>query len=246
MISIDLNILKTCSSTNDIAKKEAIKGSLEGSSYLSYTQTNGRGRNTNKWESLEGNLFLSSILRPKKNKIDWHQLSLITGYSILETLIDFGISRNIVELKWPNDVLINNKKISGVLLEAFDDFIIVGIGLNISKTPVKETIWDTTKLDDYVSNKMSLEKISYKILEKTFTSYFIWQDHGFCYFKEKINNNIRNIKNNVNIILDPFSKPINGTFLGLGEKGSLQVKVGDSVLNYYSVHSIKFPIDKLS
>ena len=159
MISIDLNILKTCSSTNDIAKKEAIKGSLEGSSYLSYTQTNGRGRNTNKWESLEGNLFLSSILRPKKNKIDWHQLSLITGYSILETLIDFGISRNIVELKWPNDVLINNKKISGVLLEAFDDFIIVGIGLNISKTPVKETIWDTTKLDDYVSNKMSLEKI---------------------------------------------------------------------------------------
>ena len=121
MINIDLNILKSCSSTNDIAKKEAIKGSLEGSSYLSYAQSNGRGRNKNKWESLEGNLFLSSIFRPKKNKIDWHQLSLLIGYSILETLIDFGINRNLIELKWPNDVLIDNKKISGILLEAFDN-----------------------------------------------------------------------------------------------------------------------------
>ena len=52
MINIDLNVLETCSSTNDIAKNEAIKGSLEGSSYLSYSQSNGRGRNKNKWKSI--------------------------------------------------------------------------------------------------------------------------------------------------------------------------------------------------
>ena len=173
MINIDLNILKSCSSTNDIAKKEAIEGSLEGSSYLSYAQSNGRGRNKNKWESLEGNLFLSSIFRPKKNKIDWHQLSLLIGYSILETLIDFGINRNLIELKWPNDVLIDNKKISGILLEAFDNFIIVGIGLNVVKTPQYETKWKTTKINDYIKNKMSLEQISYKILNKIFFNYVV-------------------------------------------------------------------------
>ena len=128
MINFNLNILKTCSSTNDVARKEAVNGSLEGSSYLSYLQTDGRGRNKNRWESLKGNLFLSSILRPKKKKIYWHQLSLLIGYSILEALIDFGISRSVIELKWPNDILVKKKKVSGVLLEAFDNFIIFGIG----------------------------------------------------------------------------------------------------------------------
>ena len=100
MINISLNILKTCSSTNDIARKEAVNGSLEGTSYLSYVQTDGRGRNKNKWESLEGNLFLSSIFRPKKDKKDWHQLSLLIGYTILETLIDFGI-KSLISLSFP-------------------------------------------------------------------------------------------------------------------------------------------------
>ena len=139
MIDINLKVYKTCSSTNDIAFKEAQNGSSEGNSFLSYIQTKGRGRNNNTWESLKGNLFLSTIIRPEKNKSLWHQLSLIVGFSILEVLIKFGIDRNNIELKWPNDVLINNRKISGVLLEAFDNFIIVGIGLNILKTPKNET-----------------------------------------------------------------------------------------------------------
>ena len=245
MINIDLNILKSCSSTHDIAKKEAIKGSLEGSSYLSYSQSNGRGRNKHKWESLEGNLFLSSIFRPKKNKIDWHQLSLLIGYSILETLIDFGINRNLIELKWPNDVLIDNKKISGVLLEAFDDFIIVGIGLNVVKTPKSETKWKTTKINDHIKNKMSLEQISYIILNKIFHNYFIWQDEGFSYFKNKINDHIRYREQTISLTLNSSKKPITGIFLGLGEDGCLQVQVENDILNYYSVESITFPLDDL-
>jgi biotin-(acetyl-CoA carboxylase) ligase len=63
-----LNVLQTCSSTNDIAFKEAKNGAIEGSSYLSYMQTKGRGRNENKWQSTKGNLFLSTVLRPSKKK----------------------------------------------------------------------------------------------------------------------------------------------------------------------------------
>tara|TARA_B100000989_G_scaffold295217_1_gene275788 strand:- start:161 stop:901 length:741 start_codon:yes stop_codon:yes gene_type:complete len=245
LININLNILKTCSSTNDIAKREAFKGSLEGSSYLSYSQTNGRGRNNNKWESLKGNLFLSSIFRPKKNKIYWHQLSLLIGFSILETLIDFGININLIELKWPNDVLIENKKVSGVLLEAFDNFIIVGIGLNISKTPINEIKWKTTKLNDYIKNKMSLEQISYKILNKIFHNYFMWQDMGFSPFKNKINEHIRNREKIIRLTFNSLKKPIIGVFLGLGDDGCLQVQVGKSILNYYSVETITFPLDDI-
>ena len=90
MTYFKLNILQTCSSTNDVAIKKAQKGLPEGSSYLSYLQTNGRGRNNNQWESMKGNLFLSTIFRPTMSKVNWHQLSLIIGLSILETLINLG------------------------------------------------------------------------------------------------------------------------------------------------------------
>ena len=92
MRHFDLNILQTCSSTNDVAIKNAKKGLPEGSSYLSYLQKNGRGRNNNQWESMKGNLFLSTIFRPNTNKVNWNQLSLIIGLSILETLITLGVN----------------------------------------------------------------------------------------------------------------------------------------------------------
>ena len=246
MININLNILKTCSSTNDVARKAAINGSLEGSSYLSYSQSSGRGRNKNKWVSLKGNLFLSSILRPKKKKIHWHQLSLLIGYSILDALIDFGIDRSIIELKWPNDVLIKNKKVSGILLEAFDDFVILGVGLNVLKTPKNEIKWKTTKLNDHVKNDMPLEQIAYKILNKIFHNYSIWQNEDFSYFKEKINNKIKNKQKVINVTLNSFNEPVKGIFLGLGDNGCLQVRVGTSIFDYYSVETISFPIDDLA
>ena len=87
LTNFDLNILQTCSSTNDVAIKNAKKGLPEGTSYLSYLQTKGRGRNLNQWDSMRGNLFLSTIFRPSISKLKWHQLSLIIGLSILESLI---------------------------------------------------------------------------------------------------------------------------------------------------------------
>ena len=105
MIQIELNILQTCSSTNDIAIKKAKQGLPEGSSFLSYLQTKGRGRNNNQWVSMKGNLFLSSIFRPNRSKTNWHQLSLIISFSLLETLIKLGVDKKKIELKWPNDVL---------------------------------------------------------------------------------------------------------------------------------------------
>ena len=62
MVNINLNILHSCSSTNNVALEAAIKGAVEGSSFLSHQQTAGRGRNNNKWTSMSGNLFLSTII----------------------------------------------------------------------------------------------------------------------------------------------------------------------------------------
>ena len=164
MVDINLNILNVCTSTNDIAFKAALNGKLEGSSYLAHIQTKGRGRNQNNWTSIKGNLFLSTIIKPKLNKSCWYQLSSIIGFSILDVLYELGINKDIIEFKWPNDVLVDKRKISGVLLESSNDFIIAGIGLNVLKVPTLDSKWKTTKLNDYIDKNISTKyKVNIKV-----------------------------------------------------------------------------------
>ena len=245
MTYFKLNILQTCSSTNDVAIKKAKAGLPEGSSYLSYIQTNGRGRNNNQWESMNGNLFLSTIFRPTMSKVNWHQLSLIIGLSILETLINLGVDRRKIKLKWPNDVLVQKSKISGVLLESFDSFIVAGIGLNILKNPQNQSKWNTTKLCDHTNKDFSIKYIANAILKVIFKNYFIWEDKGFGCFKKKINRSIYNINRKIVLKFNSQSKDIIGVFLGLGDNGSLKIKVDNEFLEYYSVDSFFFLDEEL-
>ncbi len=245
MIQIELNILHTCTSTNDIAIKNAKKGLSEGSSFLSYLQTKGRGRNNNHWESIEGNLFLSTIFRPTTDKIHWHQLSLIIGLSMIETLIMLGIDRNKIELKWPNDVLVGKRKISGVLLESFDNFIVAGIGLNVIKNPNNETKWKTTNLSDHSKKNYSLKYIANKLLKIIFKNYALWEDKGFIFLKNKINDNFKNINNKIVVKHKTDLNEYSGIFLGLGDNGTLNIKAGNQFFEYYSVDSFYFPDDEL-
>ncbi len=240
MIKFNLNILQTCTSTNDVAIKKAKQGLPEGSSYLSYLQTSGRGRNNNQWESMQGNLFLSTIFRPITSKVNWHQLSLIIGFSIVEILPKLGVKKNKIQLKWPNDVLVEEKKISGILLESFDNFIVAGIGLNILKKPQNEIKWNTTKLYDHTNKDFSLKYIANVLLKIIFKNYTIWEDKGFNFFKNKINKSLYNINNKIVIKLNSQSKNISGVFLGLGNNGSLKIKVGNKFFEYYSVESSFF------
>ena len=240
MLNINLNILNVCTSTNDIAFNAALSGEVEGTSYLAHTQTEGRGRNQNKWTSSKGNLFLSTIIKPKSDKSLWHQLSVIVGFSIVQVLVDLGVNSNLIDLKWPNDVLVDNKKISGVLLESSDNFIIVGIGLNILKTPILETKWGTTKLKDHLKGSINIKNIGLKILNKVFYNYYSWEKFGFVFFKEDINKKMLNINKNIIINVNSKSNLLNGVFLGIGDSGGIKVKTNSKITEYLSVENFTF------
>ena len=240
MLNINLNILNVCTSTNDIAFNAALSGEVEGTSYLAHTQTEGRGRNQNKWTSSKGNLFLSTIIKPKSDKSLWHQLSVIVGFSIVQVLVDLGVNSNLIDLKWPNDVLVDNKKISGVLLESSDNFIIVGIGLNIFKTPILETKWGTTKLKDHLKGSINIKNIGLKILNKVFYNYYSWEKFGFVFFKEDINKKMFNINKNIIINVNSKSNLLNGVFLGIGDSGGIKVKTNSKITEYLSVENFTF------
>ena len=240
MLNINLNILNVCTSTNDIAFNAALNGEVEGTSYLAHTQTKGRGRNQNKWTSTKGNLFLSTIIKPKSDKSFWHQLSVIVGFSIIQVLVDLGVNSNLINLKWPNDILVDEKKICGILLESSDNFIIVGIGLNILKTPVLETKWATTKLNDHLKGSINIKNIGSKILNKVFNNYHSWEKFGFVFFKEDINEKMFMINKKIVLNVNSKSNPLNGVFLGIGDCGGIKVKINSKITEYISVESFTF------
>ena len=118
---------KKVSSTNDVAKEIALKGE-RNFVVVADEQTKGKGRMGREWLSPIGGLYFSIVT--KKNSL----LPLISGVAVANSLKNFGLNP---VLKWPNDVIVGNKKISGILIECLDDFAIVGIGININKTPLE-------------------------------------------------------------------------------------------------------------
>lgn len=122
-------------STNDKAK--ILAGKLEeGSIILADEQTKGRGRLGRTWHSTRGkSINMTIILKPKVKNINLQGLTLVTSVAINLALRDIGIDS---QIKWPNDILVNNKKVSGILIEvsrAFNkiNYVIVGIGINVNQ-----------------------------------------------------------------------------------------------------------------
>ena len=145
----------------------------------------------------------------------------------------------------PNDVLVLDKKISGILLETFDNFIVAGVGLNINKNPQNDKKWNTTKLNDY-KNDYTNKFIANMLLKNIFKNYVIWQEKVFKFFKKNINHKIKNINKKIIVEFNSNLNNVSGIFLGLGDNGSLKIKVGEEYFEYYSVESFYFPDKELS
>jgi BirA family biotin operon repressor/biotin-[acetyl-CoA-carboxylase] ligase len=165
---------------------------------------------------------------------------VIVGFSIIQVLVDLGVNSNLINIKWPNDILVDEKKICGILLESSDNFIIVGIGLNILKTPDLETKWATTKLNDHLKGSINIKNIGLKILNKVFYNYHSWEKFGFVFFKEEINKKMFNINKNIIINVNSKSNLLNGVFLGIGDSGGIKVKTNSKITEYLSVESFTF------
>lgn len=93
-------------------------------------QTGGRGRMNRKWYSGEGGLWLSFVVPLTGRNTRWEPLPLVTGVAILDLMDHYGISG--ARLRWPNDLLVNNAKLAGILVERpATDKAVIGIGLNV-------------------------------------------------------------------------------------------------------------------
>ena len=96
-------------------------------------QSKGKGRNDRVWESIKGlNLMFSILIKDSKLINEFNALSLMSAVEVAQVLESYGIDN--VSIKWPNDVLVNDKKICGILLEGqLPEYVVIGIGLNVNQ-----------------------------------------------------------------------------------------------------------------
>ncbi len=111
---------------------------------MAEAQSAGRGRYRRTWVSHHGNLYVSFIYNAEERD---PRLSYMVAVAVAETLMSFGIHPKI---KWPNDIMIDEKKVCGILIEYAGRFVIVGIGINIKSNPTVAA-YQTTKLDNYAN-----------------------------------------------------------------------------------------------
>ncbi len=139
---------KEVTSTQKIAKKLVENGAEEGV-VVADLQTEGRGRLDRKWISPLGGLYFSIVLKINE------KLPLISAIAVAQTLKKIDLD---AKIKWPNDILIKNKKIAGILIECIDGYAILGVGINIDKSPLESA----TSIKDegvHVSKEVLLNQI---------------------------------------------------------------------------------------
>jgi BirA family biotin operon repressor/biotin-[acetyl-CoA-carboxylase] ligase len=123
-------------STNVEAARLARAGAAHGTAIAAAEQTGGRGRLGRQWHSPPGNLYVSFVLRPAVAAPAAAQIGFVAALAVADT-VD-GLLPGRAMLKWPNDVLVDAAKISGILAERGDDtpfWLVLGIGLNIAAAP---------------------------------------------------------------------------------------------------------------
>ena len=132
-----VEIVETAPSTNVLVAERARSGAAgEGLVVVAEHQTAGRGRLDRTWETpARSALTMSLLLVPRAAAADWPWIPLLTGYAAARALRQLGAA---VSLKWPNDVLLGDRKLAGILTERVDTpsgpAVVAGVGINVDQT----------------------------------------------------------------------------------------------------------------
>ncbi|TFH00703.1 MAG: biotin--[acetyl-CoA-carboxylase] ligase [Candidatus Thorarchaeota archaeon] len=163
VLKLQVMIFDDLDSTNVEAKRQIIDGNKQDLLIISSHQTAGKGRLTRTWFSPEGGLYFSLVLKPRLGPQFAPLASLLCGCAVVKGLQSLGIDR--VRLKWPNDVLVMEDKIAGILndlvsIDSVDSWMVLGIGINqnIVRGEFPEDIaWKSTSVQNILGTKTSPE-----------------------------------------------------------------------------------------
>jgi len=230
----DIRRIETTSSTNDDVKAAAERGGAEGLVVWALTQTAGRGRQGRAWQSPEGNLYFSVLLRPRAPKRVWGNYSFVLGLAIGEAVRGFLPDAK-VELKWPNDVLVGGKKISGILLEAGEGWLVAGVGVNVKHVP-ENPMYPATSLAAEGAKVAELEGVLRKVLDALNDWYEQMDKSGFAPIRDAWLESAK--KGAMRVRLPSLESELTGEFADLDADGNLVLRLADGEVRKISAGDV--------
>ena len=227
---IELEVFETVTSTNDLLKQKAVNGAKSGTVVIAKTQTKGRGRRGKTFISKEGGLYLSILLRPKEFNFDTTLLTSAAAVAVSKAIEETsGIK---TDIKWVNDVLINGKKVCGILCESGvcgnEYFVIVGIGINLfePENGFEGSIKDIATCVFKQKDQEKANKLTAKVIDNFFE---IYNSGGFLnYYKDK------NVVIGKDIFVLKNGEKITAKAIEIDDKCRLKVLYKDGKTEYLS------------
>jgi BirA family biotin operon repressor/biotin-[acetyl-CoA-carboxylase] ligase len=219
-------------STNEIARQLALQGAAEGTLVVAERQTKGKGRLGRTWISPEGEgLWFSLILRPKMLPQEAPRATLVAAVAVAQALRqETGLN---IRIKWPNDLLLEGKKITGILTEMNSEigrinFLVVGIGINVNlnfETIPPEISATATSLSAYLTQPVSRLVLLQRCLEELEKYYELWQKGAFPEILVEWRQLSATLGNQVQIKM--FDDTIEGFAEEVELDGSLRLRLAD-------------------
>lgn len=224
-------------STNLIAKQMIANSEpVHGSVIMADFQTNGRGQMNNVWESAAGQNLLTSILLMPKNCTIKQQFiyNFMVSIAIAKTVEHFGCTN--VNIKWPNDILVQRQKICGVLIENFIQqmhisHFIIGIGLNVNQIHFSERLKQTTSLKLETGIDFSVIDVASVLFQAMETLIERFQRKEFGEIRRQYFSRLFQYQEE-HLYCLPNGEQFIGEIVGVNEIGQLQVRIGNQLKSF--------------
>ncbi|CCQ73863.1 biotin--[acetyl-CoA-carboxylase] ligase [Magnetospira sp. QH-2] len=216
-------------STNEEARRRAETGAPHFTVIQARDQTAGRGRRGRAWVSAPGNLHASVVLRPDCSAGEAAQLSFVLALAIADALFQLSGGAANATCKWPNDLMVDGKKICGILLESAStsggviDWLVAGFGINIVMAP-GQTEYPVTSLADQGVTGVTVDEALAAVcgsLEKRFAA---WQQTGFVAIRSDWLGRAHGLGEPITVRLAHDS--LRGRFVDMDDTGALVLDTG--------------------
>jgi len=218
-------------------------------------QTEGRGRGGRVWQSAEGNVFLSMILRPQPDWGDLNQLPLVTSVAIRAAIRRHVPPSRSVSIKWPNDILIDAAKVSGTLIESHRlisraqgerwsaEALVVGIGVNVSHHPVEGLLYPATSLQAAGAG-VDRDQVIRDLVRVMTDALELWRHRGFAPVRDAYLEAAHGLGECITVrtSLD-LNETLSGVFEGIDENGALLLRLADGSVRALVVGDVFFSRD---
>lgn len=240
-----IKYMEICESTQLIAHEEAQNGAPNGTVIISEEQTSGKGRMSRPWDSAaRKGIWMSVIARPALTPQQAPQMTLVAAVAVTRAIQEVtGVEPSI---KWPNDILIKGKKVTGILTELQADpdrvkAVILGIGINVNQTEDDfpdelKTIATSLKIELGLSiNRAELIAKTLQFLEQ-YTELYV--SHGFNPIKLLWEGYSNTAGRRIRAVM--FNETIEGTALGISNEGVLELRLDDGTIRGIFSADIEF------